>query len=829
MATFKIMFVVGLLVMVTISTYVLCGSMSEQGPQVPVPVAQSIPSPLDCPANHSRDGGVSVVEPILLISTLDGRLFAVGQKTGMIKWSLQFGSPIVNMYQVDESGVIQTKRVPLNSAFGASGKDLLSSLYLWQSDDHRKQTHKALTPMISDSRHTTFPLLEGPGHRGPLQSHCTRKRWFELIISGKKVEPEPLIPSLTQFHQENFLPSPVITVDPYALMRGEDENPEVANSFKKLILFFGTIILSAASIIFYKLEIGPFKKSKPVLPDHITLIGKIQFDNKLVIGRGSAGTCVYKGLFEGKNPIAVKRVITEHFTLADREIELLRKLQHPNLVRYFATESDRLFKYIAIELAEISLADYMERRGEFSDVLKLDEIEILQDSCQGLSHLHSVNVIHRDIKPQNILISSPEPTTGKRKVLISDFGVSKTIHSTSGDITASLDPFISTTRVMKGTDGWIAPEVLLSKMPVAGDNNSGCMKDDVKKSKQIDVFSMGCLFYYVFSRGRHPFGDSLERQSNIIKNIYDLSDLDDEENVGKLAIIKSMISNDPNDRPSIPTVLNYPLFWSKSKQLQFLQDVSDRIEKEDFAKSDILRKIERERWAVTGDDWTRRLPLPMQMEMNNHRSYNTKWLAHLIRMIRNKRHHYRDLPEEVQSILGPIPDAFMTYFTDQFPRLVYHVYIAIQEYKTEPMFHQYYDQDSRWDFSFQKLPVDPAKYMQSASPNARKSNKKKSHGRKKRASTTEDGLLVPPPHDFAPNFQSKENRSPLRRLQPAEIDEGSESDVSSGGNDDVTISLKPNGMVMSNFVSPSHKTNPSNLNAWNCTQAAGSPSHNKLK
>ena len=521
--------------------------------------------------------------------------------------------------------------------------------------------------------------------------------------------------------------------------------------------------------------------------------------------------------------MAVKRVITEHFTLADREIELLRKLQHPNLVRYFATESDRLFKYIAIELAEISLADYMERKDVFNNQgIKLDEVEMLHDSCQGLSHLHSVNVIHRDIKPQNILISGPEPLTGKRKVLISDFGVSKTIHSASGDLTLSLDPFISTTRVMKGTDGWIAPEVLLSKMPIQGESVPSA-GGDVKKSKQIDVFSMGCLFYYVFSRGKHPFGDSLERQSNIIKNIYDLSDLDEEENVGKLALIQSMISNDPNDRPSIPMVLNYPIFWSKSKQLQFLQDVSDRIEKEDFAKSDILRKIERERWAVTGDDWTRRLPLLLQIEMNNHRSYNTKWLAHLIRMIRNKRHHYRELPEEVQAILGPIPDSFMTYFTDQFPRLVYHIYIAIQDYKTEPMFHQYYDQDSRWDFTFQKLPVDPAKYMQSSSPNARKSNKKRSHGRKKKIPPSSDGFLVPPMNDFTPNFQSRENRTPLRSMQHVatdDVDEGSESDVSSEGGVEDSISLKPNGMMMSNFVSPSHKSNPTNFSSWNCTQTA---------
>lgn len=72
----------------------------------------------------------------------------------------------------------------------------------------------------------------------------------------------------------------------------------------------------------------------------------------------------YRGMFDNRD-VAVKRILPECFSFADREVQLLRESdEHPNVIRYFCTEKDRQFQYIAIELCaatlqEVGLADLL--------------------------------------------------------------------------------------------------------------------------------------------------------------------------------------------------------------------------------------------------------------------------------------------------------------------------------------------------------------------------------------------------------------------------------------------------------------------------------------
>lgn len=113
-------------------------------------------------------------------------------------------------------------------------------------------------------------------------------------------------------------------------------------------------------------------------------IVNITFNPKDVLGHGAEGTIVYRqvtksdlfnfwhysislslkaslyvfrGQFDNR-PVAVKRILPECFSFADREVQLLRESdEHPNVIRYFCTERDRQFQYIAIELCSATLQE----------------------------------------------------------------------------------------------------------------------------------------------------------------------------------------------------------------------------------------------------------------------------------------------------------------------------------------------------------------------------------------------------------------------------------------------------------------------------------------
>ncbi|XP_071671280.1 serine/threonine-protein kinase/endoribonuclease IRE2 isoform X3 [Patagioenas fasciata] len=404
-------------------------------------------------------------------------------------------------------------------------------------------------------------------------------------------------------------------------------------------------------------------------PDMI-VVGKISFNPKDVLGHGAGGTFVFRGQFDGRN-VAVKRLLPECFHLVDREVRLLRESdEHPHVVRYFCTERDKQFHYIAIELCSATLQEYVEspsfnRRG-------LDPVSVLQQTMAGLAHLHSLSIVHRDLKPCNILISVPN-RHGQIRAVISDFGLCKKLQG--GRQSFSLRSGIP------GTEGWIAPE-LLQEAPKENPTSA------------VDIFSAGCIFYYVLSGGQHAFGDSLRRQANILSGWYQLSCLQEEAHDKVIAreLIAAMLSPEPQHRPTAPAVLVHPFFWSQEKQLQFFQDVSDRIEKEPAA-GPILSALEAGGRAVVRTNWRMHISLPLQTDLRKFRTYKGGSVRDLLRAMRNKKHHYHELPADVQAALGSVPDGFVQYFTSRFPRLLLHTHGAMRGCARERLFQPYYGQD----------------------------------------------------------------------------------------------------------------------------------------
>ncbi|VDO66440.1 unnamed protein product, partial [Onchocerca flexuosa] len=105
-----------------------------------------------------------------------------------------------------------------------------------------------------------------------------------------------------------------------------------------------------------------------------------------------------------------------------------------------------------------------------------------------------------------------------------------------------------------GTDGWVAPEALIS---------------DASVTCAVDVFSLGCIYYYVLTNGSHPFGDALKRQANIMQGEYSLKLLSTAGNLMAVSLIETMLRRDPSLRPISATLAVHPFFWSKERQLRF--------------------------------------------------------------------------------------------------------------------------------------------------------------------------------------------------------------------------------------------------------------------
>ena len=114
----------------------------------------------------------------------------------------------------------------------------------------------------------------------------------------------------------------------------------------------------------------------------------------------------------------------------------------------------------------------------------------------GLLHIHSKHYIHRDISPENILISR----CGS-KLFISDFGLCQKVSPKESDIQHS--------REQVGKDNWEAPE-LLNQKGVHG--------------TQSDIFALGCTIYYLVTKGKHPFqtGTVTEIPQKILDNKWSL-------------------------------------------------------------------------------------------------------------------------------------------------------------------------------------------------------------------------------------------------------------------------------------------------------------------
>ena len=458
--------------------------------------------------------------------------------------------------------------------------------------------------------------------------------------------------------------------------------------------FFSPIKESSENIVLDETSNNNNSTNNIVVESTDKKLVNITISNK-ILGYGSAGTVVYQGSFQNR-PVAVKRLLLEFYDIASQEIKLLTMSDdHPNVVRYYCSEVTDKFLYIALELCTTSLDVIVERKKYMNSrkmeliYEKFDSVDCLKQIVKGVDYLHSLKIVHRDLKPQNILVSLTNK--GEVRAIISDFGVCKKLETEESS-------FRTTHRGPVGTQGWRAPEVLLVKGGISNNNSFedlslfppdkkvDDLEEKIRLTRAVDIFSLGCIFYYVLSNGKHPYGKNYIRENNILKDEYDLSEFKMDPTLKHYEIearylISEMINNDPSKRPTATRILKHPLFWDLLKNLDFLLKVSDRmeVERRDPPSPLLLLFNEISPKIITNGDWMRNFDLIYIENLGKYRKYQKDKIIDLLRTFRNKYHHFMDLHEDLQLLFSPFPDGFFNYYIRRFPSLVIDIYEFVNE------------------------------------------------------------------------------------------------------------------------------------------------------
>lgn len=325
---------------------------------------------------------------------------------------------------------------------------------------------------------------------------------------------------------------------------------------------------------------------------------------------------------------------------------------------------------------------------KLADEISAHTTQALLQLADGLEHLHKLRIIHRDIKPQNILVAYPKQTDKvSPRLVISDFGLCRTLPENVSTLAG--------TAGNAGTIGWKAPELI--GVPKFGEGrNSSTMNDSTSSNepgshgvkRAVDIFSLGCVFFYVLTNGFHPFEteDSLghyDREKNIKMNKPNFSMLSKWDNAAEepLRLIQWMLQHDPKDRPTAFQVMNHPFFWKKQKRLDFLCDCSDHWEEQPRdPPSQQLTTLEEVGKAVHQGDFLKKLDPMFIATLGKQRKYTGDRMLDLLRALRNKKNHYADMDESVKKKVGSLSDGgYLQYWTDKFPNLLMACYDAVME------------------------------------------------------------------------------------------------------------------------------------------------------
>lgn len=318
---------------------------------------------------------------------------------------------------------------------------------------------------------------------------------------------------------------------------------------------------------------------------------------------------------------------------------------HPNVIQYLLKEEDSEAMYIALQMHKGNLRELVREavsRRDEGILSQLTSRECLRQISEGVGYLHGCDIEHRDIKPTNILWDFSR--FGKLRFIVSDFDLGHF----SGEK--------SSHRTKYGSMGWSAPELW------EGEN----------RTRAVDIFSLGCVFFYVLTRGGHPFdspGDiklqeSIELwQGNIMGNRFSLKLL-----VECGSKFEAELAND-----LIGSMIQHDI-------LDFYHRIGNYMENKKDSKH-LVEQLECNSSEVFEGSWMDTLDPAVKSDLKGFKEQKGH-VCGLLRVIRNKTEHFLKLGPKLKAIYIS-PEGVVHYYNNHFPKLLLHTYYAWQEVKDQ--------------------------------------------------------------------------------------------------------------------------------------------------
>lgn len=238
-------------------------------------------------------------------------------------------------------------------------------------------------------------------------------------------------------------------------------------------------------------------------------------------GAGGMGTVYRARDRQTGAPLAVKvlRDVTNDITRFALESEILARLRHPSIVEYrHHGLTKEGYPYLAMEWVD---GESLEQKLLEGGNLSVEEtLRVARTVAEALSVAHAEGVIHRDLKPTNILL-----TKENQAVKLVDFGIARSEDTTG----------LTATGQALGTPGYMAPEQARG-LPV---------------DERADLFSLGCVMFRCLG-GRRPFGgsDLMQFATNLaLHEAPRLREIAPHTPIGVESLVAKLLQKDPKSRP----------------------------------------------------------------------------------------------------------------------------------------------------------------------------------------------------------------------------------------------------------------------------------------